>query len=142
MQQLLKSKQWLVMFTMFTLMWTGTLLHDFFGLEVLSHITKLAVAAQDYAPECKRTRMEQNPCNAKTAEQLPCSCPTHVHSPCCLVKAKQLSPTVWLVVRLLCASISPNALPVNCLIPSRDPPRIIAKKSVAALYIANRSLLI
>lgn len=147
MKQFHKSKRWLATLTMFTLVWTGTLWHDFFGLEVMPVITKSVIAAQEHEPACRQSsRIERTTSSFGQTEagQLPCSCHAHVHSPSCLAKVYKVAVSSFIlaVAHMHSASIMPNAFPANALAPRRDPPKVVAKKSGACLYLANRSLLI
>lgn len=145
-KQFLNSKRWLATLTMFTLMWTGTLWHDFFGLEVMPLISKSVNALQEQ-DRFQSSRVEKATAlydGQTEAGQQPCSCPTHVHSPSCLAKIYHCAASSILlaVVHVLAASIMPDLSPPSKLVPSRDPPRIITKKCGAALYLAKHSLLI
>lgn len=132
----------LVAITTFALVWTGTLWHDFFGIEVLPVLSQVVDSGGDFVVSPEQTLTGR--LDGRTgAYQEPCACPSHVHSPPCMTRAK--STEVFSAVRLAVVqliSILPHARPSPEIVPSREPPSLLSTKVGPAFYIVNRTLLI
>ncbi len=140
-------QHWLIAIMMFTFVWTGTFLHDFFGLDVLPAITQTVTAVHLHdATQLTSSQHNEsvNRLDEQSASQLPCSCPSHVHSPYCLSKAEQseVSSAVKLIMKVLVTSLVLKDWSLEHFAPSRDPPRIDSRRAGPAIYLANCSLLI
>ncbi len=99
----------------FTLLWTGTLWHDFFGMEIMPLMSQCLIDCQSRmdhkvgrvvvrsaAKAGNEFPFDERDCtdggdhhgvalpnlviNGGSCGELPCSCPSHVHSPSCLSK--------------------------------------------------------
>lgn len=130
-------------------MWTGTLWHDFFGVEVLPFFNSGGVASA-YADDHSKafTIQQQNDFgNVRQnvgANPRPCPCPIHVHSPSILSLADYslLVSSLQAVVHFLVLT-SPAKIGTDRSFSSREAySQAVASNAWAPIYISFRSLLI
>ena len=143
------KRRLIAVFTLFTLVWTGTLWHDFFGVEVLPLINSPGVAsayADDHSKACTIQKQDDfglSPTNVG-ANPRPCPCPIHVHSPSILSLADYslLVSSLQAVTSFLVLA-SPAKIGADRSFSYREAySRVVASKARAPLYISYRSLLI
>ena len=152
-------RRWLVSVVVFTLLWTGTLWHDIFGLEVMpllaksSDLVRVALNGEHINRICTACTRETysyeelaqlTGTSSGSFGELPCSCPAHVHSPSCLSKVdlridkpecSQQSGLVGLISQLREQSLRER-------FSYESVPTGILRRPGPAIYLINRTLLI
>ena len=126
----------LLLSTMFTMLWTGTFCHDFFGSQIFPMLQRVSQSLRAEA---------QNLATTPSFQDSTCPCPEHEHSP--WLHSTEDDPTesvsecVNLLLGLFCALLSQNKL----TLPDEASARVDVYALVgvtAKLFLLHRSLLI
>lgn len=138
---------WVTASIMFALSWTGTLWHDFFGMQILPAITGSCFSSQihnSYCRDATNSSIAAKYATEAAASPLPCSCPNHVHSPSCLSKAEHalILATARLVAQVLAADIENFAMAHDTSVFRHTRAWSFAIPAGPPIYLDNRALLI
>jgi len=121
---------------MFTMLWTGTFCHDFFGSQIFPMLQRVSQSL---------TAAAQNIALAPSVQDSTCPCPEHEHSPWLHSTeddpTESLSECVNLLLGLFCALLSQNKL----TLPDEASARVDVDAFfgvIPKLFLLHRSLLI